>query len=1241
MTRKVASPPHSAAAEQELAAARELLARSEFERCAATLVGLLRRTNLPPGIAGAARELHLRAESEAQREADIRGALDSVAAAWIAGDSSKMLAELARVPLDHPRADVAARRIELGQNLERLRNARGQLIAARGLLQQNDAEAARRELRKACEAGALPVALSSELRSLLANAEERLAARRAQGLQAAQLSLRAAQELFADGALDEAERRLTREVFTHSDLPEDALDAGRRLRAECRRGRDVLARVRALSELQAEGRSASVLTELESIDMADLPLSISDEHAALRGAVLGRLAAEREQSRRLVAQQLDAAEAHLDEGHWQAAEALLAQAAGCEHIEAMQSERVTQLQLLAAELPLLAQTLDEAEGAPDDDPAAIQAILSRLPANLGTWAARRRVALNERVRAAGVRREQELAARVAAGLANVPAMLAGGQLPEARAALLEFSPLIKPGSDLAQRHAALAAELQRHDRWRAAHSELQAVLSGGDLHGTVGRAAESLGGNPPEFWAHGIERLRDEAKRRISDRQSAIGRQLRSLEAQFAARGRRLRNLDQRLAALCDDPFATAEHRQQARQLIAEYESLPEPRPPNRAAAMMLTFGGAGLVIAGGVFAWTLWGPGLVDHIAAWRAESDASPVVAFARPVDSGVRPAAGVATTERAATKVASNEPGDTENEASLTEHLPAAQSGPLAAAGGAGAASNMAQDARLAENDFTADAVVDSSSLESGGAKVPADHGQAEYSFSVPPMPESQPYFAAFEEVAALYGRDLSARLGRDITVELTLPDSLEEFSATAHVHGAELLPFDGLFFDAQRGTISPAPEEVANWFAAQQAALAAAAPVNEHSAPEQAGSNEPFAQAKEVLPARPPPATDAAAAATNVGDVTLSNQAPADAGQKVEQRATSELRAAASTGEIDSERAEESRVVEDAEQRPAPHQPTPLDELLAPLCTGAAVAWDDFSAALLIVTEHKQVAFGAAGCKLAPSWEAQTDARQRILALTRSYQRFLARFASDMTPTHFVEFVATPSALYALGWQARTSGDDYMLDVAAPRVWIAHQHSAIDPGADLEWLASLRTSSAAGESLLGPLLGTGTLRPSGGGALGLVLALDGPLWHMPLEEIRFAERTVQGLRGGTRLSAIASIGDLLADTEGASEINKRRRAALWCVPALALRYRGDSRVPPELEVRGGWDDKRLRLPFGRGPKASWIAGAPITADQSPCARVQDLDVLLYAAKFWSDAREAEEPRCALLTLLPDNE
>jgi hypothetical protein len=1480
MSKESASAATSDAAAQ-LAAARELLAAGSYAQAAATLAELLRRPNLPGAITAAARELHLRAESEAQREADVVAALDAVSAAWVAGDSSKMLAELARVPLDHPNPQIATRRTELAQNLERLRTARGQVIAARSLLKHGDAASALRELEAAIGSGALPVSLTTEIRELMREAQAQNAEAHTAQLEAVRAALAEAQNDFAAGAIDEAADRLERSVFTFADLPADVQANARQLRAACRRAHVIRAELQVLATAVASGRHDTVLPSLEAMDLSGLPLALSDEAARLRAECVAHETARREAARQQATDAIERCSARLDAGETHGVAEDLANLARHPGLEPALGARLTELQKQLAEMPLLDQTLTEAEARAESDPHGAARSLERLPAELPTWAARRRVALLEQLREAEADRLRIAQERVAEVLSTVPGALVSGQLEAARLALAEVRDMLVPGSELAERHASLMAEYTRQEQWEQKVADVKRGLERGQYDAVISNATTLLTKSPPEFWGQALARCRLEAERRIAEKREQLSRQLRSFEAQVAARGRRMRNLDSRLESLTSDPYATHEHRRHARAILATYQSLPEPKTPMTINPAALAIGAVGVLAIGAAAFVLAWPnpPQWVGSLISWSdvggsattAEATGESAVDAPRSAPVALAPAPPVRESERldppAAVAAAAPEadPAAQAPRAEETE-FPAMVESPTVVdppAVADAASEDELTGSRTAFGDFDEPAAeVDVAALDTipadagidapgdderdgvaGGteaivANLPAAAGAASPDDGLPfESTETQPPadVDTFESAVMAFQAAVAAQVGDDVAFDVRGPNEDGEFALFGVGRdGVALLSFEGLYFDAERGVITQPADAVAVWFATQADALHALAneridaPAEWGGAPvavdrpdqarfvrgaddalelhaririaedrrEGAGIDavlEPAGERlrvgaesrtaaveyvatlqtaqraalldelKRTLGVQPPleialetppdnpdqlqivlrgdgvravvsravwrpmsaaymlPAAlshddvvealqveDAAQAAAALSEkaglpaskliiqrrgnavlarmlddaqprwiaewdesanrygqwrnaADLSPRAPI-AGAPIASVETPTITpspepsattppvaevADAGRDAADADDADDVAPVKEPADVAAPSpvangkpevktdeadaagaapvaELTPLDIELSTLAdAGKPPEWEAFAAALRKVTEHKLTRSGAEACGVAKALSEPGDGRTQILSLTRGLQRFLGRFAPDMSPTHCVEFVATPGAVYGLAWQTRTSGDDYINDVHSPRVWRVPAES----------LAAGLGDPAVGERVLGPALGEGAMRGSGGGSLVLVVSPDGPLWRLPPDEIAFEPRAAQGVRGVASGAAIGRWEDALPAEEGA--IGKRPRAAIWCVPGVALRFRGDARTTPTLTSPAEGSHEAAELTFVRTARGLISAGPGRGAPQS----LASLPAERVPAAAWHETADSTDHEWVVV--LPDTE
>lgn len=1234
--------------ETVLSEARQAFGQGEFERCASALRTVLTTGAMPAGLVTRVRELQQRAEGEMLREADIRSALEAAAAAWLAGDSPKLLAELARIPVDYPKADILQRRRELADGLERLRTARGQIVAARSLLEHGEAFAAERELARLPASGPLPVSTAADLRRTAQDVQLAVSSQRTEQLDTLRRALASAQLQFAQERVEACEQTLTEAVFSRATLDADVLEAARALRARCKRAREAARELEALQTACNQQQHDLVLSSLSKLDLTDLPPGLSERAAALRGDSQVHVDRRHVQRRADVQRALGQVEAALDAGEIQSAAVLLRQAVAAAQAEPELAGAIVQLQSQLAAQPAILQTLEEAEQLIHTAPERAAALLAGLPGTLYTWSARRRLTLLETLRGFQAEQENQRNHRVSQCLMQVPEELASGDLDAARTLLDQARPDLLDGTEPAIRHAALSAELERGLYWRGRLSQFQQALERGEWQTVVTRVTENLDKREaPAYWARAMAALRDEAVRRIEDRRARLQNQLGLLAAQVESRGRRMRNLDQRLAAACGDPCATAEHRRRAAQIQQYFDRLPVESPTSASRTAWIALPIALVVIALG--AW---------YAATWLPQS-AAPQVAM----------------------RLSQPPPTDTSPLSPAPLELP-----PQLAI-------------KVDRQQYSTGDEMASRAINSILSNLPAT-GSAGAAASAPaPEAGAAPDFAS---AAATYAIALMQFLPQGMSVRVAPPNAIGECAVEADWADAVLLPFEGVYFESASGALTPEPSVIASWFEGQRAAVER---LHEESIPAEglpvewgelrlAGvpeikdvndpqtritvriavhplGRDPFlldaslietggkldlapetcaaieAHMREFGAPTPPPDPPIAAAGP---ETQLSNPAtlPVELPKAEEEMAAPSLTPddlshpsedasgvpAVSTGApaavnavVDAGPPVRAETGQPAQQPIEPGPEGPLDVLLAPLASSADCSVDALAGALVEVSRSKVNAWEAATLGISTSLTTADPREPAILSLSRSLQRFLSRLDNRMTPTHFIEYVATARDLYALGWVIRTGGDDEILGIDRALVWRV--------GPTVEW-SRLADAPALdediGERLLGPLLGQSNLPLSGRGCIGLVLAPSGPLWSLAWGEVPFAERVAAGVRGVSPPTTCRRVADLVAIQRNDGGPGQSA-GALWCLPGLGLRFRGDFRRAPRLGLSSALMDA---LAFERAGRV-WLAGVP----GNGCADEYFAEPARIPTAFWLRRPETSGTGCRSLILLADND
>lgn len=182
--------------------------------------------------------------------------------------------------------------------------------------------------------------------------------------------------------------------------------------------------------------------------------------------------------------------------------------------------------------------------------------------------------------------------------------------------------------------------------------------------------------------------------------------------------------------------------------------------------------------------------------------------------------------------------------------------------------------------------------------------------------------------------------------------------------------------------------------------------------------------------------------------------------------------------------------------------------------------------------------------------------EAAARSQLVELSRALQRHVARDPrQDAYPTVFIEFLATPKAVYGLSWRAVVDDSDSITDVADFAVWEVMSRADLDA---LEPERFRGEYARADGRWTGRLLDPALPETVAGDTFGVLIAPDGPLWLTRWEQVRFRPRRVAGLGGDDPPPAQI---DRLRDLIAPGRDGRYRRAGLWCMPLLAATWKGD--------------------------------------------------------------------------------
>lgn len=565
-------------------------AQREFTQCVSILDAALSANAFDPQTIAAARDLRFRADGQAQLQQMVQEALRVVAEAWQRADSAKMLAELARIPMDYPDADVRARRDGFARDLERLRVARGRFAAARSLLQHEEVEAAHRELTKAQHCDPLPDVVRAELDDLATRLTAQLAQQRQAELEAVHTALAEAHAALEAGELAHCRTALEARALSRDGVPETTRADLRELRTRLSRAAAAEQALRSAEALFESARYDESLHALQGLTDGGLPAIFADRRAVLEQRIHAAQTAELETQRDEMRGRLDDVHRALEHETDSDFAAILSSVANSPFADDAMRQRSRALAEEIEQQPRIRALLNEARIALGRRLEDVELVLEQLPAELRTWAASQRVDLLDQLAAKREAQRAALEERVTQVLNEIPEHLEEGEVSPARAKLQKVLPDLTAGSPPAKRHGELYARLAVVEQWHVRLQRLTGLLDAGDFQPVRVKcdeyqALEDL----PAFAQRGLAQCAEEAVRRIDARRNAIGKQLSLLQAQIELRGRRIRNLDERLEHLVSDRYATAEHRRTADTIRKQFRSMPEPAPVTRSSGWRVT----------------------------------------------------------------------------------------------------------------------------------------------------------------------------------------------------------------------------------------------------------------------------------------------------------------------------------------------------------------------------------------------------------------------------------------------------------------------------------------------------------------------------------------------------------------------------------------------------------------------------------------------------------------------------
>lgn len=848
--------------------AEEDFAARRYARTIGGLRELIAEPQVEPDVADTARKLLVKAEAEARRQAEVMAALQAAKEAWSAGDSAKLLSELARVPADDPDPAVLRERGELYGHLDRLRGVRGQIGAIRSLLEKGQLAGARRELETARSIGELPKNVAEELDGLTAavNEKEAAAAARRRAQLAEQLA--AAGSEFERGELDACEDRLERELLSQNDLTPELLEAARTLRARCGRAADAGATLANVEELAAEKRFSMALDRINGVSLSGLPAPLIERHASLLERVTAEWGAWREAQRERLREELKAVERALEEGAFDEARRGVQEVLGSDFADAELRKKATRFRAELETQPTILELLEQIEGLIERDEAAAEASMQQLPTQLRTWAAARRLAAQERLRELAEEREEERKRRITQSLARVPQVLAAGDLRTAREVLGSVVAELRPEDEAQAIYRKLQNELEHAEDWTRRLQAAQELVDHGRFTQAISRASDELqASNVPTFAANAFVGICDEAKRRIEERRTALMKQLNGLGAQLEARGRRIRHFERRLSELLRDEFATLEHRRKADELQKRFADLPETPTESRSPLGWLAGAAALVGVAAG--AWYFWPRGETSpptvNVNQNAVEGPLAASNANAGALAAANENAAAVAAANENAAAIAAANENVNENASAAIAMENANDAGPPANANENGdapaivvanendeeslvVANENGEPPEIAVTNENGTAPVESQPVainptenangDAGEpvAETPTNENGAAIVSDVPdsqpvsppdaePEPvESQPVaVATFAEAIEAFRGALLSDDASGLELTHRSPDAEGRFSIGGRWRGVGLLEYDDLEFDVDSGSIRPPAEVVRDWFGRQRTAI----------------------------------------------------------------------------------------------------------------------------------------------------------------------------------------------------------------------------------------------------------------------------------------------------------------------------------------------------------------------------------------------------------------------------------
>ncbi|RMF79639.1 MAG: hypothetical protein D6744_08940, partial [Planctomycetota bacterium] len=348
------------------------------------------------------------AERRAARIAEAEQTLDDAQNAWRESDAAKLRERIDAFPDGVDEVELLARRDALIARVEPLEAALAARKEAQQALDNESLEAALEAVRRGVAlAEQIPQSLAAELRSLAESCEQRLEQRRRERIAAACEALDQARADLSNAQAEPAAKRIREQVLSVAEIDDETRARAEQLLADCELAQEVSQTLDAAERHIADDEFDAADGLLNPLSPSGLPAVIAERIDALRRTSSQRRAAFVAQREAELAAQLDEADASLANGDLDGAETVVAGVESSPHATSEIIGRAESIRAAVAEQRDVLATIQEVErltAEPTFDPAPAAARLETLPAEPPSWLAPRVESLRDVIR----RREDKI-----------------------------------------------------------------------------------------------------------------------------------------------------------------------------------------------------------------------------------------------------------------------------------------------------------------------------------------------------------------------------------------------------------------------------------------------------------------------------------------------------------------------------------------------------------------------------------------------------------------------------------------------------------------------------------------------------------------------------------------------------------------------------------------------------------------------------------------------------------------